>query len=208
MLSWSSILHSFFGIIIIITFLGICLSLPALIRAICFSLCFILVFWAGNKRWLHGRENFHLNVQSVNKSVGLILWSLGLFLSIKQNKVKHNSSPQVKLRALCSAKTLLIDSTRWIICTLCNHNSQFSSTDYCCAVHTSTAFHFLPFEILQNIFNDVSFLYKMHEHVFRKTSGISFFNMLQKLYVLHIIRLKIFWICLSSSEGIPVTWYR
>lgn len=56
---------------------------------LCHLLCplfyYCLLDWAGNKRWVPGKEIFHLSVQSVNKSVELTLWSLAFFLSIKQN---------------------------------------------------------------------------------------------------------------------------
>lgn len=168
-----------------------------------------LLDWAGNKRWLYGKEIFHLDVQSVNKSVELILWSVAFFLSIKQNKVKHNSSPWVKLRALSSARALLIDSTGWIICMLCNHYSQFSSTEIIVVLLTHRSIAFLTIRNYEkHIYWGFLPLQNAWICIQNKTTGVSFFNMLQNLYVLHKIRPKIFQIYLSSSKEIPVAWYR
>lgn len=160
-----------------------------LFHLLCPLFYFCLLDWAGNKRWLYGREIFHLNVQWVNKIVKLILWSLALFLSIRQNKVKHNSSPQVKLRALSSARALLVDST--VCFAIITHNLAVQRLLLCCS--RIVAFHFLPFKILQNILNDVSFLYKMHEYVFR----------IKQLEFHFLTCSRNYMYCIKSDQNIP-----
>lgn len=132
MLSWSFTLHSCFGIIIVTTFSVFIfpyhLSSGLFVCPLFYS---HLLDWSCNKRWLHSSGIFHLNIQPVNKTVELTLWSLGCSLfSIKQNKVKHGRFPQVSLRALSSARTLLINSSGWVFYMFCNHNSCFALFSY------------------------------------------------------------------------------
>lgn len=112
-----------------------------------------LLDWSCNKRWLHSREIFHLNVQPVNKNVELTLWSLDIFFSphqTEQSKTQQLSSGKPQSSALCQDTVQRFFRMGFAVITPSLPEQRL----LLCYPH-SRSLYFLPFHILQNALNDV-----------------------------------------------------